>query len=48
LLKFSTSFAFDILQQPLALLKSFSVSGIAAQRHIILCPAQTSLRSTSF
>ena len=33
--KFSTSFAFDILQQPLALLKSFSVSGIAAQRHII-------------
>jgi len=43
LLKFSTSFAFDILQQPLALLKRFSaegilnapVSGIAAQQHVI-------------
>ena len=63
MLKFSTSFALDILQQPLALLKSFSaedaqsiaegilnapVSGIAAQRYIILRPAQTSLRGTSF
>ena len=28
MLKFSTSFAFDILQQPLALLKRFSTEGI--------------------